>query len=90
MIFDKTQFFDSHDKGNHLQEKQKGCLLCTSLHMVNPCSSETSEIYHYIKEVLESMEKVSPSSKYVYQLIFNLDVSLREKIFDEAIYGRKT
>jgi len=84
---------DEHEKGKHLQEKQDDCLLCISRHMVNPSSSETLEIYRYIKEVLRSTELVSPSSRkssvrYSYQLITNLDISLREKLFDEAIYGR--
>ena len=62
-MIDKTQLFDLHNKGNHLQEKQDDCLLCISRHMVNPSSSETLEIYRYIKEVLWSTELVSPSSR---------------------------
>ena len=86
------QLFDDHSNGNHLQEKQESCLLCTSRHMVNPSSSETLEIYQYIKEVLWSTGIVErfPSTKYLYQLVSNLDSSLREKLFDEVLHGRNT
>lgn len=89
MILDKIQLFDSHDKGNHLQEKQDDCLLCTSRHMINPSDLEILDIYTHVKDLLLwPTEKFSPSINYAYQLMTNLDVSLREKLFDEVVHGR--
>ena len=92
MISDKIKLFDSHDMGNHLQEKQDDCLLCTSRHMINPSDLEILEVYTNVKDLLlcPSTEKFSTFVSYAYQLMSNLDVSLREKVFNEVLHGRKT
>jgi len=93
MISDKIKLFDSHDTGNHLQEKQDDCVLCTSRHMINPSDSDILEIYRGIKDLLLNSQMMPLSSqrrviRHAYQLVANLDVSLREKLFDEVVHGR--
>jgi len=92
MILDRVQLFKSHNDGNHLQERQEDCLLCTSRHMINPSDVEILEVYTNVKDLLlcPTTEKFSTFVSYAYQLMSNLDVSLREKVFDEVLHGRKT
>ena len=92
MILDRIQLFESHNDGKHLQERQENCLLCTSRHMINPSDVEILEVYTNVKDLLlcPTTEKFSIFVSYAYQLMSNLDISLREKVFDEVLHGRKT
>ena len=84
-----ASLFEEHEEGKHIEENVLNCWLCKSRSMDNPSDRDIMELITFVKDMLYGEAHKSRNTQFSFQLISNLDVSLREKIFDEAIYGRK-
>ena len=57
--------------------------------MENPSDREVMELVTFIRDLLHPEADKSTNIQLSFQLISNLDVTLRRKLFDEVIHGRR-